>query len=544
MTNKWQNILLSFLTIIVSLILVSNAFIFHLDDNNDMVIQTDTDGYARMLRVEERLVNNTPYTHNLDSSNHPYGADTHWTMPFDNLLITLTKITQKLSDFNLHTSIELSGFMISQILLYLSIIISVAFLKRNFTYKEAASYLFTILTASFYLSYFGFGRADHHSLNLFIFNLIILFSIKNKYPFLIGLLSAISLWIGMEGLIIILSSSLFFILKAISQDKKTELIKFAGSLLSFVTIFTFIEHQTLNIIAYDIISLVHILVAALILFIALGLTYKNNYITATILSLISATILYSIFPKFIHGPYIEANPKLFEIFFPFVSEEQSKFDIKYFIMPIISLYFMFAAKRKDVYLLIAFLLFLPLAFYSVRCITFLQLVSVYIIALSIPHIDSKKIFITVILYLAILSFLKFPIIKSADSNPKNKSECPVSLMLQYIDPAKDGEVLLSDYWSSLYYTWHKGYKSIGSPHHRNAQAIIYTYDVFDNPKTKNYKELLEERDVDKIILCKNYPIVKTSLRGWLVNGGDLKGYNRINLPEELNEYFIALEKSK
>ena len=209
-------------------------------------------------------------------------------------------------------------------------------------------------------------------------------------------------------------------------------------------------------------------------------------------------------------------------------------------MPLIAIYLMFDSKKKNSYLLISFLLFLPLTIYSIRCMAFLQLISIYMIALSIPYIDSKKLLITIIAYLLILLVLK----NFSDYNNKQtaKETCPVSLMLQEIEPSQ--KTLLASFWSSLYYAWHKGYKVIGSPHHRNADGIIYTYDIFDNPETTNHTELLQSRNIDKIIICKTIHQDRESLRKKLTEGGELKGWNRVEQSEKLDKYFIYLTKQK
>ncbi len=169
----------------------------------------DADCYARLLRVERLLATGAWYDSHIPMFNTTYGADMHWTRPFDVLLLAGTLVLQPF--LPTRAALFWAGVAVSP-LLHLLACWAVAWALR--LVLDERDRLLAVLVFVWQIGlagYCGAGRADHHALLLLLFVVIVGFLLRvavdghnRRAQRGLGLAVAAGIWVGTEHLISLL----------------------------------------------------------------------------------------------------------------------------------------------------------------------------------------------------------------------------------------------------------------------------------------------------------------------------------------------------
>lgn len=122
----------------------------------------DTDDFMRVVRIREFFEHYDLGDYLIARSNYPYGCELHWTRLYDFFIIGLTWVIDLFAD-SFDQSITYACFCISPLLG----LVSMVFVFKTFSMFMEKSNIFlgtALFCASpFLMSFFSFGRPDHHS---------------------------------------------------------------------------------------------------------------------------------------------------------------------------------------------------------------------------------------------------------------------------------------------------------------------------------------------------------------------------------------------
>ncbi len=167
----------------------------------------DSDGYARLVRVERLLETGAWFDSSLPRANWPYGGALHWTRLFDMLLIALA--LPLMPALGVKAALYWSGAVISPIL-HLFTAAAVAWAARPLIGRPGALIAGALTAVQFgVLGYATLGHADHHMLFGLIAVLAIGFSVHaltgtgptgspGRHAAWAGVVLAAGFWLGAE----------------------------------------------------------------------------------------------------------------------------------------------------------------------------------------------------------------------------------------------------------------------------------------------------------------------------------------------------------
>lgn len=167
----------------------------------------DSDGYARLVRVERLLETGAWFDSSLPRANWPYGGALHWSRLFDMLLIALA--LPLMPALGVKAALYWSGAVISPIL-HLFTAAAVAWAARPLIGRAGALIAGALTAVQFgVLGYATLGHADHHMLFGLIAVLAIGFSVHaltgsgptgspGRHAACAGVVLAAGFWLGAE----------------------------------------------------------------------------------------------------------------------------------------------------------------------------------------------------------------------------------------------------------------------------------------------------------------------------------------------------------
>ena len=165
---------------------------------------TDSDGYMRAIRLKHFIENPTFFEKMIYESNYPFGEINHWTRPMD-ILWLLCYLPFSLF-LPLKDAIFMGGAFLSPLIKTAAAMTLVCGLKRSFNIYLALFGL--IIFLNYPTGIYNAGRPDHHSLMNFwhicSLTLVIYWyqSKKDKYLLWLGIISALSVFTAIEGILL------------------------------------------------------------------------------------------------------------------------------------------------------------------------------------------------------------------------------------------------------------------------------------------------------------------------------------------------------
>jgi hypothetical protein len=563
----------------------------------------DTDCYMRLVRVTD-LCNTGPWYDPVDlRSNAPYGDRSHWTRPFDVLLILGAVPISFFTDFE--SSLFWWGVIISPVLLIATLIVFQWSIKPIFLSKDGPFLACLILVSqSTVLHYYQAGQSDHHSLIVFVFVLSIGFTLRMILRsfsaclcYMAGAIGALSMWVSVESMvpvgITIGVLGLFWLLEG--GDFLDKSLRYAAALF-VVTGFNLVLERawpTLLTLEFDRLSIVHFSVFGFIAVLWITIYVLNRHTQlfsrranrfSSILvgvAMLALAILVS-FPKFYKGPFVDVDPRVFPLFLNKISEIQPLLSgsgslvmqVQFLSSAVICFPFLFyllccsthQEKRKGwIYVSFSSIAFILVSLYQARWSVYPQvLLSIPMARLMVlmrqrgPKTGFRK---TLKNLLILLLFCAGPLclglfaerfIKRGDSAKSHQEVSLIRICDYLVEAGKRQELnfrILThvDFGSEiLYRTQHE---VIATGYHRNGPGILDTYDIMTADTDAEALKLIQKRGIDLILLCPkstesvfySKPGHESTFYKRLLDDTIPNWLRKVELPSDLSSSFMLFE---
>ena len=523
--------------------------------------QLDSDGYFRLLRVEHLLNAGAWFDSSIPGSNWPHGEVTHWTRPLDVLMIILA--APFMMFFSVEGAVAVSGSLISALLHGVLCIAGVWVISPIVSSPARFLVMPALLAQPGVFAYGSLGRADHHILVLLLAFLgmgawlrALLKPEDSTPPRLAGLLMALALWVSPEALIplaVIFAIGGFAWIITGNRYRSANM-GFAVSFAVVTLVAILIERSPRGwlTVEFDRISIAHLTMAV----IAVGFWLMAPRVLAIMRDgqlqrgaiaalggLVSALLLHLLHPGFFRGPGAHADPRLNEIFFPFVNELQPILPtdltttgeaVTYLGAGVVALpYAVYRTVRVHstdrrsawLFLVVAVLLLVAMAMWQRRLMGYagvaLALVLTSLLSDAIEWADklrspTKARFFRMgsmlgllVGFLLVGSGISYLGDSGGATATGREATLPVDCNVQMIsdilsDPDGLGATPRTIVASPnvgpelLYRTPHR---ILAGPYHRNVDGMAAIVDFFTSPDPDLVQEILHERQVGVVLLC-------------------------------------------
>ncbi len=292
----------------------------------------DPDVWMRLARVWQWHDGGGWYDRMLPRLNAPYGLENHWTRPLDMLLLALA---WPASFFVTYKQALLFASVIYNPVIWWLSILGILGICRTLNIGKAGKWMsvFVLITDSLIRSPFMIGRADHHSLLLFVFvwmlYLLVRFDRERKAPHIVaaGLLAGLGLWISPEFLVAIgvaVGVPGAFWIAGGDAARLNAAAKFIASALLMAIAAVMLEWPpgAWLTVSHIRISIVHlqalgVALATLAVLAALSPRLRNGWlrgVASVFFGLAAVAWLQSLYPRFIEGPMAETPRALVAAF--------------------------------------------------------------------------------------------------------------------------------------------------------------------------------------------------------------------------------------
>ncbi len=526
----------------------------------------DTDSYTRLVRVRELALSGDWFSDRFPDSNAPYGDTMHWTRPLDVVLLALALPLRAVVDFD--QALNIAGLAVSPLFHALAAI-ALLWAARPLLAAEARFYAAVIfLFQPSALSYGWVGRADHHSLLLFLSIVMLGFALRAMLPapygrrgwVVAGGLAALGLWISIEFLatIGVLLAALAW-RGALNDATDAAPAVVTGGSFAVGTIVALLVERGPGALAteYDRLSWVHALTAILIFavfavyagFADLRSRFRRCLALAGLAGLALA-VLALIAPRLFAGPFAAVDPRLMRLFVARVAEMQPLVDFATWrassrsagvLLPLVAGFVIAvrqsqAGGRKDApaWLLIAggLLLFGTLTVLQQRWGGYgeaLAAVSLASLAAALAAAVERRL-ASVLRLLApaavLIAFGLAPVLtiylgarlfaQPAGASPA--FACPVAELAPTLRrlTAERGRTVTIFAELSLgpEIVYRTGQHVVGTPYHRNTAGVVDTVAIETTADAAQVRDILFKRRVDYVLLCAGSPAA--SGMPWLV----------------------------
>lgn len=523
--------------------------------------QLDSDGYYRLMRVELLVKSGMWFDNSIPGSNWPHGETIHWTRPLDVLMIILAAPFMVFLD--VEGAVAASGSLISALLHGVLCVAGVWVISPIVSSPARFLVMPVLLAQPGVFAYGSLGRADHHILVLLLAFLGMgawlrtLFNPEDSTaPKLTGLFMALAIWVSPEALIplavIFAGGGVAWI---VSGDRyRSPNLRFGVWLALFVLMAILIERPPADwlTVEFDRISVAHLSMAAIAIGFWLGAPRLQAMFrggrpqrgsTAFFGGLASALLLHLLHPGFFRGPGAHADPRLHEIFFPFVKELRPTLPtdltatgdtVAYLGAVVVALPYLFyrsakeeSADRRTVwhFLLVAVLLLVVMAMWQRRLMGYasvaLALVVTSLLCEAIRWTNTfrspTKARVTRLGSMASL-LVGFLLVGSgigalgeagseaaAAGETPPPDDCNVQALSELLsDPEGLGTSPRTIAASPnvgpelLYRTPHR---ILAGPYHRNAEGMTAIVDFFTSPNPDTVRALVQDRQIGLVLLC-------------------------------------------
>ena len=513
------------------------------------------DSYMRVNRVLHLLGDGAWYSSLYPYSNAPFGEALHWTRAFDILLLGGAGLAAPFT--GLKAAVFWSGAVISPLLQLATLL---AFLWGMRPVLDARSRFFLGLLFLFQpavLVNFIAGRADHHSLILFLFVLSIGFTVRlltRPYRASIcigaGAVAALALWVSVESLAAVflnlLALGIFWVFKREDFAKKG--LSVSISLLAGAAIAMLLERpfDQMLVVEFDRISIVTLtlLVVNAGLWGVLGVLDRRGalcvnararLILAGASALAAGLALWLVFPKFYLGPMVDMHPGIKPIWFDYIKEAKPILSLENFALGRVVFWLGMALpaapflawlalrdadperRRVMIYLCLGAALFVPIALLQLRAVAYPVLLLLPAFAVMLTRLLSRveagvaRPLRAVMGGLAVFGFVAgLPVLgvalpASASAPARKKIDCALPLMTRHLaDPNGLGQrrttiLAATDFGPELLYR--TPHRVIATPYHRNSAGILAAYRIMTANDLAKARTDLRTRGVGLILLC-------------------------------------------
>jgi hypothetical protein len=364
------------------------------------------------------------------------------------------------------------------------------------------------------------------------------------------MVSAVSLWIHVESLLVIFLNMILLGIFWIFEDEDfvKKNLHYSIALLVFTSVALILERpwRDLTSIEYDKISVVHWFIFGLISLFWIAVFYFKRYpmfspqgrtrrfTIASLGAVIVALCVLLILPGFYRGGYADIDPRIVPIWLSKVQEVQSPLS-RNWLMPLIQLlgsavtgiaYVVFVLRKEPdknskgwIFILSAILLFTLAGFWERRLLLYGNIITLVPLAAilgralkwEVDHVKLLfRIFIlpfTVIFFcVAFLSlgFICQEIAKKDNVSKSYNQAVPLSELCDELNNLNEGNARKPRILAFIYYgpeiLYRTGYEVIATPHHRNALGILDAYWIMTAASDEKAHALIHRRGIDMILV--------------------------------------------
>ena len=510
----------------------------------------DTDCYMRLIRVTDLYETGNWYHPAPMKTNTPYGDVSHWTRPFDVLLLAGAVPGSVFVDFR--DALFGWGVAISPLLMVLTLI-ALSWATRVILSRDGTFLVILLfLSQTVLLSYFLPGRPDHHSLLILLFVLLsglVLrlvakpFSLSLSYA--AGAVGALSVWVSAESMIPVCLSlgalGLFWIMN--QGDYLRKAVHLGIALFIFCSINLLLERPFSDIksIEFDRLSIVYGCLFGLIALFWVAASMIEN--RTSVLHSRAGRIIYCIlgftvialamwllFPRVFAGPLADVDPRIIPVWLSNIKEVQPLIGAKFMGMAVqligssvvsfsFLLYLLLRSEEKAnrngwVYIAVLAFVFVLISLFQMRWGVYAQTLLSIVMAELLCRIlqwrkdQGNKLVLALrnglVTLLFAFGFLYVGTIAKTFINKEETQESrkKVSLisMCEYLNE-QDGPLRILTHLSYageiLYRTPHE---VLGSNYHRNGPGIMDSYTIMMAQTDGQALELIRQRRLDIILI--------------------------------------------
>ncbi|MGA1825667.1 MAG: hypothetical protein ACMUIP_13495 [bacterium] len=512
----------------------------------------DSDCYMHLVRASELWNTGEWFNSIIKRSNAPYGEELHWTRAFDILLLSGAVPLSLFLDFK--QALFAWAVIISPFLLFCSVL-ALRWATRPLLNNDQSTLASGFSLCEFaVLCYFLPGRADHHSILIFLYIVlfgllmrIILTDFDRGICLTTSTIIALSLWISVESMVMVLF--VVCLLGVLWIYKGDEFVKTNVLLTSLVFLllcfFLLIERPWQGLFApeLDKLSIVHCSIFFCITLFWLFVfflqrsttivTVPRHRILTSLLGIVFITFfLARFFPSFFHGPYGNVDPRIIPLWLNKVKEVRPLFSgwsLLGFSFPlvaslVISLPFLITWSIRDsnrrawIMILCLVIIYFFLTCFQIRWIPYAQiLLNISLAKLVIELLQKqnktywgipKECMDGIIIMAICLSLFCSSIVSDLlVSKPKPNhelSKVSLSSVCRYLTQEQrwEGQQLriLTNIDAGAEILYRTPYEVIGTPYHRNGQGILAAYDIMTSKAHEKALQLINNRHINLILV--------------------------------------------
>ena len=563
----------------------------------------DSDCFVRLTRTTDLYETGNWYHPAPMKTNTPYGDISHWTRPFDVLLLLGAVPLSKLIGF--HEALFVWGVVITPILLALTLI-ALNWATRVILSKDGTFLVILLfLSQTVLLSYFQPARPDHHGLLVLLFvlliGLVLRLSIKPFKPSVCcaaGAVAALSVWVSVESIVPVCLS--LGVLALLWVFQKGDFLKksrhFTLSLFAFSGIALLLERpfSDMKTIEFDRLSIVYVCLLGLIaLFWVVASSISRQtpllrprpgrIVYGVVGGAFIALVMGLVFPAFYKGPMADVDPRIIPIWLSKINEIQSLISSAEFLSTslqvigsaVVSFLFLLCLLRRSekqahrngwIYLSVSAAAFVLIAILQVRWAVYAQTILSIILAELLYRVLQWRrdqgnkliralrnglvtlVFAFGFLYTGILvkTFVK------GDQPHKKSREVSLIPMCEYLSERDRPLRILThlNYAGEILYR--TPHEVLGSNYHRNGPGIMDSYAIMTAQTDARAFELIRQRRLDIILIR---PDSKEKFYNAAPDGDSTfyrrlqadsfpDGLRKVQLPKNLATDFIMFEVTR
>ncbi|KTD07130.1 hypothetical protein [Legionella jamestowniensis] len=493
----------------------------------------EQDAYMHLVIASDLLKTGDWYQHFNPRLNAPWGTDTHsWTRAITALLASGALLLSLFMP--LTTALYVWSFWLPLIFYALAAWTMLWVLKAL---KPSTSQQLFVLLAflfnPFINTFFIPLRVDYDFLLIFLSIVywgVLLRFIQTggrNFAIITAVVASLATWTSISFLLpLFIGIGFLFWLVLVKQKIAPQpvAILLLGICIGFAVVIR-LEHRQFITVAYDIISIVHLI---FFLFLTLSFTlyvkfFNDKKMTSKLLFILVNTVIFFgamnvIFPGFYRGPYNQVDPYLLQHFFPTLSEFYSPFSIdpsltlaiiSYFLIGGGYCYYLYLSRPLSIEILFflwATIVTTLLTIYMYRWVGFAIPVSIILASLVMNEVKDKSRGMQFI-WVAIMSLLPFLIsltIKDYFIDPQQLCLQQFHSMLKdkFLENPRftnDKTIFIhSNYGPLLLYSTQ--YSIVATNDHHNPQGLKDTIRFF-KANEKEARQIIQRRKIDLILLC-------------------------------------------
>lgn len=520
----------------------------------------DSDGYARLLRVERLIDTGGWLDSSLPGANAPYGGSLHWTRLFDAMLIALALPLMPL--LGIKAALYWSGAVISP-LLHLGAAATLAWAAAPLIGRAAALIAGGLTATQFgVLGYATIGHADHHLLLALIAVAALGFTVRalaategggRRHALAAGAVLAVGNWVGTEAQIpaalTILVVGMPWLRGEAGAGERS--LALALGLVGGLAAALLIERGPAAYFAveYDRVSVVHLTQAALVaaFWAAVASLRRRGREPRGMMSRLLAAVggaalalalMRLFFPRVLVNPLKDFDPVILKIF-DGVSEYAPIADVWHFLLylglAVIALPWALARLKRQwpgvggwtwLLVVLSAAVYVVLAVNWIRWSLYADLFLLVALADAMVAVDAAidrrfpyprrvpvKLAAMVLLAVGPLALGATGVLATGEAEARDVPKplaadprpCPVRAMAGFLEtPPWNGRIhtiLASANFGAeiLYRTRHRVTATI---HHRNAAGILDSVRILGGTDAVAIRELIDKRQIDLILICR------------------------------------------